>query len=1235
MARFSVDETKTTKPESASRFTVEEEQPATSADSRFQVEEESNSQDYVFPAGSPSARPPMVYKDKPSFEESFPPSTDKSSAFQKIEGLANTIVGSVVKPIEWATEKYEEYVGGPIRRTMFKEDPLVTLDRQHRERQAVLEATGASEGQKTLETAKHIGKSMVASVLADPLSGLMGKRVFSQGEKAIVDPGANAGVWQGPIFHKQEWQGPPVQVWQGPEKQGTSVDLSTLNKPKPTNPLPTITELADDSRYAPGTGPAGAFSDEMLTKKMRRSPESIAGRAAPGMVRVYRGESSAASSAPDWVEQGVQDSGGKAAQGRWWTTDPKIAEWYAKDAGASGRVVYQDVPADVVNSSRVAELPREVRKFSLDPENELFLPEEFVGKGSPISELAGHGPDMVPPQTESLGLPTTARDRARYNKEMTVEFEKPGFLRTAEEKVQDKNALRTAEESVKANEPKQARDFERTRRELIAAEESRIQARIRTKERLAAEREAMIKEREAAQAEVPAHKQQWQGPYEEWQAGGFQGPRAPNRYWTPEQAGFSRDVDGNVTISDGSFPKPWQRFVARSLDTLGGSGETGQALRSIYYGMDDFARQSTAANFADWVRKAQTIYPKNSKPGIFRDPRREWSYRDYVNIPDKEYEVLVDLWYTNGQELTRYNALSRDAQIRVDSAFDLWQIATGRASSDPGVRRLNIRNSVTGEEKPMGEPGAFMPHQYRTGIDTGKVSRTLMNRMYESYAKNNPAPMSFNDFRETYTKRAAGYESIVGDDGKTRWVQSPPERRFLGVEEARLFDAAEVAREEGKSILQVMKEHGLETDMAKIQLRYNLGAYHRGQLKLNEEKIAKLQANWRQEVDFDADAVSWLDTLDSRYKGLAMHEDIERMNARWLQQIKSYNALTLLSRATLGAANQFFTYGLAKPTWGALLDRMMAPIGSKEELIRVTDMVPDSGALLSNFVQEMNRVDGFLGAASMAQLRLTGFNYLDRIQRVGAAKLGYFYAKDLAKKLVRKPDDKGIRYQLEELRLNPDEVLDSMTTTGQLSDALAKRAMQVYADTSMGTSGVRGRPLYATSSHWAPQLLLNIRGQLVSNMAEAKRMIFDAPDFMTGVDKAARLIVGAALAGTTTMAIRDAITGHLGELRGSAKELKKKFGNDMVARVVDGIIYGMGTTATDATIMMLAPGDDVRGRFASGIIGTPMTQINRLADAYTGIRKDPGRTILKNIPSPVPLDFVAEEAGVIRKKQRQ
>ena len=52
----------------ASRFEeVTDEVPAQVAS-----EEVTQQEDYVFPAGSPSARTPMVYQDKPSFEESFP-----------------------------------------------------------------------------------------------------------------------------------------------------------------------------------------------------------------------------------------------------------------------------------------------------------------------------------------------------------------------------------------------------------------------------------------------------------------------------------------------------------------------------------------------------------------------------------------------------------------------------------------------------------------------------------------------------------------------------------------------------------------------------------------------------------------------------------------------------------------------------------------------------------------------------------------------------------------------------------------------------------------------------------------------------------------------------------------------------------------------------------------------------------------------------------------------------------
>lgn len=106
-----------------------------------------------------------------------------------------------------------------------------------------------------------------------------------------------------------------------------------------------------------------------------------------GMVRVYRGETAKKGDVPEWVKQRLIESGSADAQGRWWTTDLEIAKWYATDA-PEGRVVFQDVPAEVVEAARVTKAPATVKKFSADPENELFLPPEFVGKGQTIEEAA-------------------------------------------------------------------------------------------------------------------------------------------------------------------------------------------------------------------------------------------------------------------------------------------------------------------------------------------------------------------------------------------------------------------------------------------------------------------------------------------------------------------------------------------------------------------------------------------------------------------------------------------------------------------------------------------------------------------------------------------------------------------------------------------------------------------------------------------------------------------------------
>ena len=88
-----------------------------------------------------------MIKDKPSFEESFLHRRISPRPSKRSRDWQTRLSAPWSNPSSGQTEKYEEYVGGPIRRTMFKEDPRDTGSSAS-ERQAVLEATGASEGKR-------------------------------------------------------------------------------------------------------------------------------------------------------------------------------------------------------------------------------------------------------------------------------------------------------------------------------------------------------------------------------------------------------------------------------------------------------------------------------------------------------------------------------------------------------------------------------------------------------------------------------------------------------------------------------------------------------------------------------------------------------------------------------------------------------------------------------------------------------------------------------------------------------------------------------------------------------------------------------------------------------------------------------------------------------------------------------------------------------------------------------
>jgi hypothetical protein len=133
-----------------------------------------------------------------------------------------------------------------------------------------------------------------------------------------------------------------------------------------------------------------------------------------GMTRIYRGEYTGPKKGiPDWIKFIQKENGHLDAQGRWWTESFDVAKWYAEDAGEMGGVVYQDVPTDVVEKSRVK--GSSVEKFSRAPEEELFLPMEYVGRGKPVAKRKADKTEDVRYSRQNIKGQPTPNQAAQAN----------------------------------------------------------------------------------------------------------------------------------------------------------------------------------------------------------------------------------------------------------------------------------------------------------------------------------------------------------------------------------------------------------------------------------------------------------------------------------------------------------------------------------------------------------------------------------------------------------------------------------------------------------------------------------------------------------------------------------------------------------------------------------------------------------------------------------------------------
>jgi hypothetical protein len=117
-----------------------------------------------------------------------------------------------------------------------------------------------------------------------------------------------------------------------------------------------------------------------------------------GHVRLYRAESTRTAQISDWIRQSEDYQRSQQASGRWFTDTKDNLDFYINDIGPDHRVVYIDVPSEVAQRFRVANLDAKSGgketadnplAFSRDPLTEYFLPADANPKKNVMFAFAG------------------------------------------------------------------------------------------------------------------------------------------------------------------------------------------------------------------------------------------------------------------------------------------------------------------------------------------------------------------------------------------------------------------------------------------------------------------------------------------------------------------------------------------------------------------------------------------------------------------------------------------------------------------------------------------------------------------------------------------------------------------------------------------------------------------------------------------------------------------------------
>jgi hypothetical protein len=645
----------------------------------------------------------------------------------------------------------------------------------------------------------------------------------------------------------------------------------------------------------------------------------------------------------------------------------------------------------------------------------------------------------------------------------------------------------------------------------------------------------------------------------------------------PEQAGPSTSAPtytGERTFTQRD-PRKWELALMQALDALARTGPYGERLASLLHYVKDYAEQAAVENALD-VRKLFSKYFEtpakvrnrltaiDQEPTLFRKIQRlvNTSHADY-GLTQKQNDAIVAL-LNAGLDVNKVSAKARETLPVTDPriqalAQDYWKVATGRVSFDPRSRLLTVRDYITGKEYPVGEPSPFWPHQV---IDKERLDELSEATLKKVWMRGNyeEAGISFKQFKRMLPTL------MRTDDPAFRL------RRFAGLEHARLLTPellVEEANSRGITEVDMLRKLGYETDTIRMPLKYNYYGFKRLATKEYEKEFELLQDQLQAEYPDSPKTKKWITEIIDRTQGISPREDMFDHNSNIFGMVQAIAYPAFLKASWRQNFMLQPTYAVLYNGFTPVVKAYWQHIGKQIGLndAQIAELAERSAANFPGYLTEHHAPGGILEQYAKTALEWNWFHHSDMGSRQLFAISGVFNFREIAHQFWKNPADPKWKNFIKQYNINPEELYKDLAAQPKETwvngvpvppDKYFKRVAQVAANRAAGRTGIEHLPLWASGDSTAAKLFLMLKRQIIANESNLVNMLVNAPSLGVGLKRVLQTIFGATAAGFMYNGVSNWIMQK--PFMDVNESLKKAFGgHEGAALFAKSLLLGLGT----------------------------------------------------------------------------